>query len=566
MNPDTTHTPADRQEAAGDLQCERCGLWPSQHNDSHWCDNRTFAVSSNVLQQAYEQTLGKPVTLPESLAPGEDGALPNVVSTAPEKVWLIIGEDCPSEVRFTDLFGVTWSEDKIDDNSIGYVREDLAARAQTAAASPLSGEIALTRAISVMEDTLADIADWEDKALAEAIESSLTDLRAMVECIRMRVDVTPLQHVPAQPVAHLDRLHADIMNLRNFRENIHPGLAAEVAYKLGHRDARHAAAALVLTAQPAATAPDAGVREALETIASWRLVRFIGCDPLALTRGAYRPMIPDSWRFGFFEQNGVLCFGRRDEGELVAHEAVQPTPPAEVAQAAFVPDWWPRQFPGRSKLEFALDLFGMMDERDRAVLAQQVSEYTASATQAAPVDALPEYEDIVDKLAEGGALTALEKFILDNEPAGRDDETAFRTGLLALVRATPRVEARSLIEALVKHIECNECQHESTHRGGAIWTICDDCGKKWADDRGGFKPYVRPKVLVDADAYLMATRVEAKPLTADKVIAEIRRPCYDMTGVDQDAAAELFEFGVRFAERFHGIGTQPEADKGVSNG
>lgn len=32
------------------------------------------------------------------------------------------------------------------------------------------------------------------------------------------------------------------------------------------------------------------------------------------------------------------------------------------------------------------------------------------------------------------------------------------------------------------------CDHAYTHRVGAIWTICDDCGKEWADDKGGFKP------------------------------------------------------------------------------
>lgn len=114
--------------------------------------------------------------------------------------------------------------------------------------------------------------------------------------------------------------------------------------------------------------------------------------------------------------------------------------------------------------------------------------------QSAPVDALPEYEDIVDKLAEGGTLTALEKFILDNEPAGCDDETAFRTGLLALVRATPRVEA---------------------------------------------------KPLTGDEAYMERVRLNAR-------------------GISVDAAD--FELGMRFAERHHGIGTQPEADKGVSNG
>lgn len=32
------------------------------------------------------------------------------------------------------------------------------------------------------------------------------------------------------------------------------------------------------------------------------------------------------------------------------------------------------------------------------------------------------------------------------------------------------------------------CEHNYTFRGGSIWTICDECGKEWADDEGGFKP------------------------------------------------------------------------------
>lgn len=35
------------------------------------------------------------------------------------------------------------------------------------------------------------------------------------------------------------------------------------------------------------------------------------------------------------------------------------------------------------------------------------------------------------------------------------------------------------------------CLHESRHRGGVIWEICDDCGAKWTDDEGGFKPSAR---------------------------------------------------------------------------
>lgn len=57
---------------------------------------------------------------------------------------------------------------------------------------------------------------------------------------------------------------------------------------------------------------------------------------------------------------------------------------------------------------------------------------------------------------------------------------------------------RAALTALLRYADENECIHETTHRGGAIWTICDDCGKEWADDRGGFVPYAEPKEITDA--------------------------------------------------------------------
>ena len=49
------------------------------------------------------------------------------------------------------------------------------------------------------------------------------------------------------------------------------------------------------------------------------------------------------------------------------------------------------------------------------------------------------------------------------------------------------------------------CEHEYTHRGGAIWTICDNCGTKWADDEGGPPQEVTmPKVMQKALAVLSA--------------------------------------------------------------
>lgn len=46
------------------------------------------------------------------------------------------------------------------------------------------------------------------------------------------------------------------------------------------------------------------------------------------------------------------------------------------------------------------------------------------------------------------------------------------------------------------------CDHTYTHRGGAIWTICDDCGREWADDEGGYKPDQPNKHVVKIEAAL----------------------------------------------------------------
>jgi hypothetical protein len=64
---------------------------------------------------------------------------------------------------------------------------------------------------------------------------------------------------------------------------------------------------------------------------------------------------------------------------------------------------------------------------------------------------------------------------------------------------------RNHLHALVDLIEMTTCTHENTHRGGAIWEICDDCGAKWADDMGG-KPavFVWSRCVEDARKLLSA--------------------------------------------------------------
>lgn len=70
---------------------------------------------------------------------------------------------------------------------------------------------------------------------------------------------------------------------------------------------------------------------------------------------------------------------------------------------------------------------------------------------------------------------------------------------------------REALKNLLAYAERNECAHEETHRGGAIWTICDSCGEKWADDRGGFIPYCEPVEFTQARAALSAPVGEPVP-------------------------------------------------------
>lgn len=45
-----------------------------------------------------------------------------VARTAPERIYLVIGGECPSDASFAELSEVTWCEDDVDGNGIEYVR------------------------------------------------------------------------------------------------------------------------------------------------------------------------------------------------------------------------------------------------------------------------------------------------------------------------------------------------------------------------------------------------------------------------------------------------------------
>jgi hypothetical protein len=47
-----------------------------------------------------------------------------LAASAPEKIFLVIGEGCPADVRFDLLEEVTWCQDDIDGNGIAYIKAE----------------------------------------------------------------------------------------------------------------------------------------------------------------------------------------------------------------------------------------------------------------------------------------------------------------------------------------------------------------------------------------------------------------------------------------------------------
>jgi len=41
-----------------------------------------------------------------------------------------------------------------------------------------------------------------------------------------------------------------------------------------------------------------------------------------------------------------------------------------------------------------------------------------------------------------------------------------------------------LLQRAIRLIESQVCEHITTHKGGVIWTICDDCGSRWETSKG----------------------------------------------------------------------------------
>lgn len=68
--------------------------------------------------------------------------------------------------------------------------------------------------------------------------------------------------------------------------------------------------------------------------------------------------------------------------------------------------------------------------------------------------------------------------------------------------AAENARLREALEALLHRDQRNTCQHCEVHRGGLIWTICDACGQRWADDMNPYTPFKEPPEWTQAYAAL----------------------------------------------------------------
>ncbi len=142
-------------------------------------------------------------------------------------------------------------------------------------------------------------------------------------------------------------------------------------------------------------------------------------------------------------------------------------------------------------------------------------------TQAATRDYSKVWENIIDNPPEEG-VTPIHVYRLNGTTcaviAGMDElveneECAMEIARLSARLAEDAKVRAGLVEALqdlLAYAESQICSHEETHRGGAIWEICDICGDCWADDDGGKPPRQDPEEIVATRSALLAAAKEMK--------------------------------------------------------
>ena len=147
------------------------------------------------------------------------------------------------------------------------------------------------------------------------------------------------------------------------------------------------------------------------------------------------------------------------------------------------------------------------DIADKPVAAQFAAELRSLAQQPAAVDgAMHKVAAIAHSggligMSPHDALTTIRRLSLPYWGKEEKPEQVHAT-LAAQPAPSVPVGVDGLVRDLVCEIERNTCMHEETHRGGVLWEICDLCGAKWADDRGGRPEFQWPDCVERAHEWL----------------------------------------------------------------
>ncbi|HHW2860389.1 TPA: hypothetical protein ACUUCQ_005159 [Pseudomonas aeruginosa] len=124
-------------------------------------------------------------------------------------------------------------------------------------------------------------------------------------------------------------------------------------------------------------------------------------------------------------------------------------------------------------------------------------------------------------------------------------------------------KALDLLRGLVSEVEHKTCCHEETHRGGAIWEICDSCGAKWADDEGGKPEFAWPESVEKAREFLATHPAVEQAGKDERIVKTAPERIYLIVGDECPRDADFGELSeVTWCEDEHAAGIEyVRADK-----
>lgn len=116
------------------------------------------------------------------------------------------------------------------------------------------------------------------------------------------------------------------------------------------------------------------------------------------------------------------------------------------------------------------------------------------------------YTELIQAAIDREILTIAQEKYREGIERGRAEERAEHAAQrdekdAKIAHLTARV---ATLEAVLKRALLLDptCEHGTLRRCGAIWTFCEDCGKQWSDDEGGYKPHSSNTIIAEIEAIL----------------------------------------------------------------